>query len=103
MQTHKDGDFKKIEWFEELKQAADAAKSRGDGIITAGNQGEPEIDSWEHKQMTVVQRPNDPHGILRISVGGSDQPLPLEYLTFRGDRQKCLALLRKAVVALESR
>lgn len=106
--THMDGDFQPkntiLELFmSELENRAIAAKRDQLSKITAGVDGEPVVSEWQTNGVRVIQRPNDPQDVLRISVGGGDDlPVSLNYCVFRGDRGKCVDLLRKALKALES-
>jgi hypothetical protein len=101
MQTHEDSDFSR-RWFESLKERAEESKASGKGKITAGEDGESTLNQWKAKGVHVRQLPPDEHGILRISVGGGETPVPLNYLVFRGDHSRCVDLLRKALKALEA-
>ena len=96
--THSDGD----QWFESLKQKADQMLKNGKSQITAGRPDEAVIAHWSRDKVSVTQLPDDEHGILRVSIGGGqDLPFECNYLTFRGDYDKCVDLLRKALSALE--
>jgi len=100
MQTHSNHDTKGL-FIEQLQARAEASKRHSDGTITAGKPGEKELGRWEHGGIQVVHRPDDEQGILRISIGGGhDTPVNLNYCTFRGDRGKCIDLLKKALKAL---
>lgn len=105
MQTHPDESHRQSasEWLKSLEEKAASARAVGKGAITGGADGEPIIAKWESHGVHVTQRPVDEHGILRISVGGGDTPVPLNYLVFRGDHGQCVDLLRKALKALENR
>lgn len=89
------------QWLDSLKQKAEQIRNLGKSKITGGTEGEPVIAEWKNDGVTVRQLPPDEHGILRISVGGGETPVPLNYLVFRGDQGKCVDLLRKALMALE--
>jgi len=71
--------------------------------ITAGSPNEPILARWKATNgVEVVHRPNDPQGILRISVGGGhDTPVQLDYCTIRGGVGKCIELLERAIAALK--
>ena len=43
---------------------------------------------------------DDEQGILRISIGGCDTAVGLNYCVIRGDLGQCIDLLEKALVAL---
>lgn len=103
MQTHRDSDAESLrnEWLENLKQDADLCRLQGKSLITGGKEDEPVLNEWKRKGVHVRQLPDDEHGILRISVGGGETPVPLNYLVFRGNHTRCVDLLRKALIALQ--
>jgi hypothetical protein len=84
---------------ESLKAKANRMMKNKESTITAGD--EP-LEEWELNGIGVRHLPADEHGILRISVGGGVKQAPLNYCVFRGDKGKCIDLLRKALKALES-
>lgn len=101
MQTHRDDDFDPGQFMEQLGRRAKIAKKAKTARITVGDAGEPVLDEWDAYTVHVVQRPPDPQGILRISVGGGEfMPVDLNYCVFRGDRTQCAFLLEKAAKAL---
>lgn len=103
MQSHRDVDFQQSEFLKTLEQRAEQIKSEGKSKITAGVDGEPVVSEWKHDGIFVRQMPDDPQGILRISVGGGDHlPVTVNYMTFRGSRGQCVDLLRRALKALET-
>lgn len=69
--------------------------------ITAGKEGEISLAEWKSSNVHVTHLPPDEHGILCISIGDGETPLPLNYCVFRGSRGACIDLLRKALKALE--
>jgi len=100
MQTHPDRDGAQ-EFMRRLQERAESMTSRGESQITAGAPGEEALAVWRYREMQVTHMPDDPDGILRISVGGGeDLPVNANYLVFRGDVGKCRALLQKALVAI---
>ena len=104
MQTHDDLEHtgRTREWWDRLQDRARAGQRESLAEITAGKPGEKDVDKWRARcGMNVIQRPDDEQGILRISVGG--QPAILDYCVFRGDREKCAALLERALAALRAR
>lgn len=101
MQTHEDMSHQN-NFINELRRRAKESIEKGDGKITAGSSGEKPIAKWEHNGMQVVIRPDDPQGILRISIGGGVEIVPLNYCTIRGDIGKCIALLELAIAALKA-
>lgn len=102
MNTHMDNEHAPQRWLDSLKQKAEATRAEGRARITGGEDGEPILNEWKSKGVSVRQLPSDEHGILRISIGGGDTPIPLDYLVFRGDYGACVDLLRKALKAMES-
>ena len=109
MQTHNDRDYlqgigsgSNTETFmDELQERAEKMHLGKESQITAGRDGEPKLAEWDYKGFNVCQRPADKQGILRISIGGGETPVPLNYLVFRGGQGECVDLLRKALRALE--
>lgn len=102
MQTHDNESHLRSRFLEELRNRAEVGKTLGTASITAGAEGEPVLAKWKAKNgMHVVHRPDDPQGILRISIGGGgDTPVPLDYCTIRGGVGKCIELLETAIAAL---
>jgi hypothetical protein len=75
---------------------------RGESRITNPEEGEKALAEWEAQGVYVRQLPDDQQGILRISIGGGKTPAgDMAYCVFRGNRHECIALLRKALRALE--
>lgn len=105
MESHRDRDYPDkltdTQWWASLERKAEQMMSDGSSSITGGKPNEPELDEWKHGDITCIQRPNDEHGILRISVGG-DHPIRkgINYCVFRGDPTQCAYLLEKAARAL---
>lgn len=86
----------------QLKSRAEKMRAEGSSQITGGKPGEDPLNEWECNGIHLVHLPNDPQKILRISIGGGNNlPVALNYCVFRGDRQACVELLRKALEALE--
>ncbi len=101
--THEDKQHQTNEFLDRLIARADRMREEKASVITAGEEGEPIIKTWLSNGMGVTVRPDDPQGILRISVGGGDKtPVPLNYCTVRGDIGQCIKLLKRAIRALES-
>lgn len=101
MNSHLDSDIRKDGWLRSLEAKADRVRQEKGSQITGGKPGESPLAEWEANGVGVRQLPPDEHGILRISIGGGETPVPLNYLVFRGDHGACVDLLRKALVALE--
>jgi len=100
MQTHDDREFRR-DWLKSLEEKAARMEAKGQSTITAGGPGEEPIDEWKSHGVGVRQMPDDEHGILRVSIGGGDTPIGLNYCVFRGGRGQCVDLLRKALAALQ--
>ena len=105
MQTHSDEDFDSSDFMRQL--AGRAAKMMKDKAseITAGKDGETPLAVWKSHTVHCKHLPPDEQNILRISVGGGDdltQSLEMNYCVIRGDRGKCIELLRKALKALRA-
>jgi hypothetical protein len=100
MQTHED---RSHEFMNRLRDRAEQAKGRGDGSIAAGQPNEFPHCAYEATNKVHVRiMPDDPQGILRISIGGGEHlPVTMNYCTIRGDVGQCIALLEKALVALK--
>lgn len=102
MDSHLDSDSRRSAFLEQLRSKADTIHSQGRSNITGGVDGEPVISRWESCGIGVMQRPNDDQGILRLSIGGGDNlPVNVNYCVFRGERQACIDLLKRALTALE--
>lgn len=99
-QSHSDLSHDAKEFMEKLTKRANEMTKGRLSEIAAGKEGEQEIGSWSIDGVGIIQRPGDEQGILRISIGGGDTPLPLNYCTFRGDLCACIDLLEKVISAL---
>ena len=94
--------FQREGFLRELEIRADTIRSLGKSRLTGGSDDEPVVCRYESCGIGVIQRPDDPQGILRISVGGGeDLPENVNYLVFRGDRESCIKLLTRALTALK--
>ena len=103
MQTQYDSDHNDSflnRWLESLEAKADKMVAEKQSQITAGSDGEQVLDEWHANGVSVRQLPDDEHGILRISIGGGETPVGVNYCVFRGSKGKCIDLLRKALLAL---
>ncbi len=92
MRTHHDADY-----LASLEEKAKRMRKAGESEITGGKEGEPELAKWSKAGVDVTKRPDDEHGILRVSVGGNED---MAYCVFRGKRAECIRLLRRALKAL---
>ena len=86
-------------WMRRLTERAQEVAARGGSNITAGD---PPLKEWEHDGIQVQKLPDDEQRILRVSVGATDAPMSFVYARFRGNRDACIELLRRAIVALEA-
>lgn len=98
-QSHSDAD---AEWFKKLVEKSQEMQQAGTSKIAGGRLGEDSLNEWKSHGVSVRQLPNDELGVLRISIGGGDTPIPLNYCVFRGDHSKCVDLLRSALKAMEN-
>lgn len=95
--------YDEAQLWQQLKRRAQLAQTHGGGVIAGGEPGEPVLQRWELDGMQCVVRPNDPQGILRISIGGGPElPGGMGYCTIRGDKQQCIELLTRALQALQA-
>ena len=102
MQSHSDSDAR-TGWLNSLKKKAEKMKTAGLSEITSGKPEEEVLAEWESHKVNVRHLPDDEHGILRISIGESEEPIPFAYCVFRGDCNACCNLLRKALAAMMKR
>lgn len=108
MQTHHDSDANyrpdpiPKEFMDKLTKRAAEIRELEKSNISYGAKDEPVVMEWEAANgVHIRQMPDDPQGILRISIGGGDHlPVVVNYCTFRGGRKRCVELLRKALAAL---
>lgn len=90
-------------WLESIEEKAARLKAEQKSGITGGYEGEEPLQEYQAANEVHVRRlPPDPHGLIRISVGGGDNlPIRCNYLVFRGNPKQAIQLLRKALTALE--
>lgn len=103
MQTHEDNQHTlRNRFIDKLRERADKAEKAGASVITSGEANEKELGSWKASNGVHCRHlPDDPQGILRISIGGGEElPVTLNYLVVRGKIGQCISLLEKALVAL---
>lgn len=99
MQSHRDSDAEAF--IDSLRVKAERLQREEKSSLTGGRPGETILGEWSSGGVTVRQLPADEHGVLRISIGGGPQtPVPLDYCVFRGERQQCVDLLRRALGAI---
>lgn len=101
METHDDSSHR-AEFLSRLTARADRMREEKASEITAGSEGEVPLKQWEYGGVHCREMPADPQGILRISIGGGETAVQLDYCVHRGDKAQCIALLRRALRALES-
>ena len=103
MQTHSDRDYmREMDWLDSLKKKAAKMVDRGESQITAGKPEEQVLAEWRKHGIGVQQLPDDEHGVLRISIGGGQTPVNVNYCVFRGGHGECVDLLRRALKAMEA-
>jgi len=100
MQTHEDMQHQN-EFFARLKQRAAEMERGKQSEITAGKEGEEELAVWSSNGVQCRHLPPDEQGILRISIGGGQTPIPLNYCVVRGDLGQVIDLLKQAITALK--
>lgn len=100
MQTHRNQEHS--QFMDLLRQRAAEAVADGNGTIAGGQDNEfPHVAYKAKNGVHVRVMPDDPQGILRLSIGGGDHlPVTMNYCTVRGDVGQCIQLLEKALVAL---
>jgi len=99
MQSHQDTpDHENDDLLRDLVDRAELMTKEKSNVITAGDDDENPIRGWKHKGMSIQQLPDDPQGVLRISVGGN---VGFGYCTFRGSRTACRTLLQQALAGLQ--
>ena len=100
MESHADAD---AAWRSSLERKADSMKRGGLSDITAGAPREPVLNEYTAHGVTVTRRPDDEHGIARVSIGGG---VPgkgeYDYCVFRGTPDTCVALLENAILAIRA-
>jgi hypothetical protein len=101
MQTHEDNNHLQTGFMDRLRERAESMVENKESEITAGKEGEVELASWRHKRWHIRHMPDDEQGILRISLGGGETPLPMNYLVFRGPVGRCITLLEGALAAIK--
>lgn len=104
MQTHDNAD--QGDFLKRLKERADSMMENKASTITAGEDGKQPLAKWKSHTIHCKHMPADEQDVLRISIGGGDDlvggTLELNYCVIRGDRGKCIDLLRKALKALRA-
>jgi len=100
MNTHEDN-CHRSEFMDRLIERSESMIENKESEITAGKPDELELASWRHKRFHCRHLPDDEQGILRISVGGGETPLPMNYLVFRGTVGRCIQLLEGALAAIK--
>lgn len=91
-------DTRRPEFYRRLEERAAELSATGGNSITADG---PSITEWRAPNgVAVAQLSPDEQDILRISVGGLIHAG--QYCRFRGDRAKCIHVLRLALAALET-
>lgn len=101
MQTHYDDNHQSA-FIDRLRERAAKAEKAAASVITAGEEGEQELGRWKASNGVHCRHlPDDPQGILRISIGGGEHlPVTMNYIVIRGKVSQCIDLLEKALAAL---
>lgn len=85
-----------------LEKRASEMKAAGLSQITSGRDGEEAIESYDFKSVHVKKLPDDPDGVLRISIGGGKTiEGPINYCVYRGNKDRCISALKRALLAME--
>lgn len=99
MGSHQDVDHgQESRVIEQLRMKAEVPSDLGKNRVT----NDRVIEQWHHDKIRVQMLPDDPHGVLRVSIGGHLTIRPSEYCHFRGDQGKCIALLERCLAAMKS-
>ena len=94
-----DLDSRRQEFMKEMKTRCDVI----DELCRNKMARDKPIRKWRHEGVTVQEQEPESTGVLRISIGGGpDTPVLGDYCTFRGDQNKCIALLERALKAMKS-
>jgi hypothetical protein len=92
--SHVDSDHgERSRILDELRLKSEMLEELGKNRVT----NDRVIEEWTKHGMRVQMLPDDPHGVLRISIGGHADIKPSEYCSFRGDQGRCIKLLEKAL------
>lgn len=93
------------EFIQRLTKQAEQNMAKGTGTIAGGAPHEKLLEEWRGSNGVVCRRlPDDPNGVLRISIGGGDDiPVLGDYAVVRGDVRNCIELLERALAALKER
>ena len=83
---------------ERMKEATAAGKN----LITAGRDGETLLFRQTASGMHVQRLPDDPDGVVRISIGVPEWDAMQAYLAFRGDPARVFDLLQRSVKVMRS-
>jgi hypothetical protein len=59
-------------------------------------------EEWHHDGIRIQMLPDDPHGMLRVSIGGHPTIERSEYCNFRGDQGKAIALLERCLSGMKA-
>ena len=99
MGSHSDVDHgEKSRILQELKLKAELMEEIGKNRVTQDRV----VEEWTKYGVRVQMLPDDPHGVLRISIGGHPEFSKSEYCNFRGDQGRCIALLEKCLKVMKS-
>lgn len=100
MESHSDAD---AQWRSTLEDKADSMRRNHLSDITAGAPGEAVLSEYTAHGVSVTRRPDDEHGIARVSIGGRvPGKSEYDYCVFRGSPDTCVALLENAIEAIRA-
>lgn len=94
---HREGQYQSV--LESLRAKAEVMTDLGVNRVT----NDRVLEEWEHDGVRIQMLPDDPHGVLRISIGGHSDIKPSDYCNFRGDQGRCIVLLEKCLVAIKAK
>ena len=100
MGSHQDVDHQeKSRVLDELRLKSELLSELGKNRVTADRV----LEEWEHDSIRVQMLPDDPQGVLRISIGGHPDFERSEYCNFRGDQARCIRLLERCLAAMKAK
>jgi hypothetical protein len=86
-----------VEMLQKLLEVQRKVQSQAAGPV------ETPLASWKYQDVHFGKMPDDPHGALRVSIGGLPVvPGDPAYCRYRGDKQACIKLLERVLVAMRA-
>lgn len=89
------------EHMESVRKRAERMTFERANEITAGREGEEILSEKVSADFTIRQMPDDPDGVLRISIGEMPGMPNTAYLVFRGHPRAIEQLLERALARLQ--